>query len=569
MRYLALACDYDGTLALHGVMTDQTRAALRRFRASGRRLILVTGRELDDLMRVCPDLAIFDRVVAENGAVLHDPHTRETRDLAPPAPEEFVAELRARGVSPLSVGRVIVATWEPNESLVLEAIRDLQLELQVIFNKGAVMVLPSGTNKASGLRAQLDELDLSLHNVVGIGDAENDHTFLCACECAAAVSNALPALKERMDLVTEGDHGQGVVELIDRILATDLAELDPLLERHHLRVGRDEAGREVRVSPYGETMLIAGASGAGKSTITTAILEALWDAHYQFCVVDPEGDYQELANAVALRGSDERALAEEAVQVLASVDQNLVLNLVDLRLQERPGFFQRILPILLELRARTGRPHWVIIDEAHHLMPADWQPVAQVLPGVLGSVLMITVHPEHMAAAVRERMRTLIALGDHVEAVAAAFAGGREQLDVHPPPRPKGHGRWACLFRTGAPPAWIDVAPPRQERQRHRRKYAEGELGADKSFYFRGADGHLNLRTHNLAMFSQIAEGIDDETWLYHLRRRDYSQWFRESIKDEALAAIAADVEQDERLSPAESRERIRQAIEERYTSPA
>ena len=569
MRYLALACDYDGTIATRGLVDENTMSALRRFRASGRRLILVTGRELDDLTRVCPDLTIFDRVVAENGAVLHDPFTRETRNLAPPPPEALVRELTRRGVEPLSVGRVIVATWEPQETAVLHAIHELQLELQVIFNKGAVMVLPSGINKATGLRAQLEEMGLSPHNVVGVGDAENDHAFLSTCECAVAVANALPVLKERVDLVTSGDHGRGVSELIDKMLTTDLAELEPVLVRHHFTLGQDEKGDDVRLAPYGEAALIAGPSGSGKSTITTSIIESLCEADYQFCIIDPEGDYQELESAVSLRGSDGRALTEEAMQVLALPTGNLVLNLVDLGLQERPAFFQRILPQLLEHRARTGRPHWVVIDEAHHLLPLDWQPVTQILPESLGSVLMITVHPEHMAPAARELMECVIALGDDVSAVAEALTGSRTDIETAAPPPPRRSGRWACVFRPGAPPTWIAVRKPEQERQRHRRKYAEGELGPDKSFYFRGKDGRLNLRTHNLGMFSQIAEGVDDDTWLFHLRRHDYSQWFRESIRDEALAAIAADTEADEGLSASESRARIRQAIEDRYTSPA
>ena len=100
----------------------------------------------------------------------------------------------------------------------LETIRDLGLELQVIFNKGAVMVLPAGVNKASGLVAALDELGLSPHNVVGVGDAENDHAFLAACECAVAVANALPTIKERADHVTAGEDGDGVRELIDALI---------------------------------------------------------------------------------------------------------------------------------------------------------------------------------------------------------------------------------------------------------------------------------------------------------------------------------------------------------------
>src|SRR5262249_21100045 len=137
-------------------------------------------------------------------------------------PSSFVEELRRRKVNPFSVGRSIVATWEPNEKIVLDAIRDLGLELQIIFNKGAVMVLPAGINKASGLAAALTRLKLSPLNVVGIGDAENDHAFLRACGCAVAVSNALPLVKADADIVTSEPRGAGVVATMRRILDGDL-----------------------------------------------------------------------------------------------------------------------------------------------------------------------------------------------------------------------------------------------------------------------------------------------------------------------------------------------------------
>jgi hydroxymethylpyrimidine pyrophosphatase-like HAD family hydrolase len=238
MRYLALACDYDGTLAAHGVMDDATVDALRRVRASGRALLLVTGRRLAELVDFVPHLDVFDRVVAENGGVLYRPATGEQVALAEPPPEAFVQALEAEGVTPLLIGTTIVATWQPHETTVLETIRDLGLELQVIFNKGAVMVLPSGVNKASGLDAALAELELSPHNAVGIGDAENDHAFLSRCECAVAVANALPALRDRCDWVTQSDYGAGVVELIDALLADDLSALAGRLTRHHLLLGR-------------------------------------------------------------------------------------------------------------------------------------------------------------------------------------------------------------------------------------------------------------------------------------------------------------------------------------------
>ena len=187
---------------------------------------MVTGRELPDLKRVCPMLDRFEWVVAENGALLHRPSTDETRLLCESASAPLVESLRRTEI-PLSVGEAIVATVEPHEVVVLEEIKRLGLELQVIFNKGAVMVLPSGVNKATGLTALLAEAKLSPDEVVAVGDAENDHAFLGACGMGVAVANALPMLKERADFVTNGARGDGVAELIGMILADDLASIRP------------------------------------------------------------------------------------------------------------------------------------------------------------------------------------------------------------------------------------------------------------------------------------------------------------------------------------------------------
>jgi HAD superfamily hydrolase (TIGR01484 family) len=218
MTIRTLATDYDGTIATHGTVDADTLAALRRLRDAGCTLLLVTGRELPQLKEVFPDLPLFHGVVAENGALLYWPDTGKERPLCDPPEEVFVRTLKERGVTPLSVGRVIVATYEPHETTVLATIRDLGLERQVIFNKGAVMVLPSGVNKASGLTCALEELDIEPSDVAGVGDAENDHALLQLCGVGAAVANALPALKDHADLVLSRTHGAGVTELIERIL---------------------------------------------------------------------------------------------------------------------------------------------------------------------------------------------------------------------------------------------------------------------------------------------------------------------------------------------------------------
>jgi hydroxymethylpyrimidine pyrophosphatase-like HAD family hydrolase len=567
MRYLALACDYDGTLAHDGKVDAPTLAALERLLATGRKLVLVTGREMDDLQSTFSELRLFAWVVAENGALLYEPATRRERPLAPPPPESFVRALRERGVAPVSVGRTIVATWRPHETAVLEAIRDQGLELQVIFNKDAVMVLPSGVNKASGLRAALAEMGLSPHEVVGVGDAENDHAFLSLCECAVAVANALPAVKERADWVTRGDHGAGVAELIDALVEDDLARLEGRLSRHHLLLGSTEESEEVYLRPYDVSLLIAGPSGSGKSTAAEGFLEQLTEQGYQFCIVDPEGDYENFPGAVTV-GGKQGPTVEEVLQLLSTAHENCVVNLIGLPLADRPSFFLSLLPGLLEMRARTGRPHWLVVDEAHHLLPASWGPGPLVLPRDLKRALFITVHPDQVSADALAGVDAVLAIGQGPEETVGRFA---EAAGLSPPklgPVNLEDGESLFWEKGGAAPRRLRLVPSRTEHRRHTRKYAVGELPPDRSFYFRGPEGRLNLRAQNLVLFVQLAAGVDDETWLYHLQEGDYSRWFREVIKDEALAAEAERVERAG-LSAAQSRARIKEAIEREYTLPA
>ncbi|HET9991328.1 MAG TPA: HAD family hydrolase, partial [Kofleriaceae bacterium] len=268
MRYHALAADFDGTLAHHGRIADATWQALRELKASGRKVVMVTGRELDELLALLEDVEVFDRIVAENGALVYDPATKQIRALAAAPPPAFTDELRARGVERVAIGRVIVATWEPYQDTVLSVIHDHGLELQVIFNKGAVMILPPGINKAAGLRAALVELELSVHDVVAAGDAENDHAMLAACECGVAVANAVPSLRAAADLVTRGDHGIGVAELVRRLLDDDLAGV---AVRHRVLFAKRDGGA-LLFDPCDSATLVCGTSGSGKSTFTTGLL---------------------------------------------------------------------------------------------------------------------------------------------------------------------------------------------------------------------------------------------------------------------------------------------------------
>jgi HAD superfamily hydrolase (TIGR01484 family) len=564
MHHLALATDYDGTIAHDGIVPEATVAALQRLRKGARRLILVTGRELPDLQRAMPALDLFDLVVVENGAVLYDPANHEEHILADPPPAEFVARLRALGVDPLSVGRVIVASWEPNEAKVLAAIRELQLDLQITFNKGAVMVLPVGVSKASGLMAALKRLGLSPINCVGVGDAENDLAFLDQCGLSVAVANALPSVKERAALVTDASRGAGVAELVDRILATDLAELDT--GRGRLALAMDDKDEPLLYAPQRESLLLTGESGGGKSTLTLGLLERFTAAGFQWCILDPEGDYEDLEGSVSVGTSESAPEPEQILDLIRKTGQGVVAAMLAVRLPDRPAFLARLLPELLALRATIGRPHIFGFDEAHHMLSREWDPGGAAVPADLEGFVFVTTNPEQVSPRVIDCVDRLLVVGNNTAKSVEAFCRRRSiavpgvvtepglgevlELDL----APQQVHKWRAIPATGT-------------RRRHRRKYAEGRLGEDVSFWFKGPEGKLNLRAHNLTLFVEMADGVDAATWEWHRQRGDYSRWLRDCVKDAELAEEVAQIEESP-TAASEARPQMRTAIERRYTAP-
>ena len=276
------------------------------------------------------------------------------------------------------------------------------------------------------------------------------------------------------------------------------------LRRQRIEVGATADGAAVHLSPHGGSVLLAGTSGIGKSTLATALTERFVEQGFQFCVLDPEGDYEELEDVVVVGDADSPPSTREIFDLLSKPSNNVVVNMVGLKTDERPDYFAKLLPELAEMRDRTGRPHWLVIDEAHHLMPAarDGAPFAKAL----SAAILITVHPDLVSPDVLKNVGTVMALGPEADKVIASFCaaiGEDVPAGVAPPPENQ------VLFwdrSSGAPATSISVEGPRQTRKRHKRKYAEGDLG-DSSFYFRGPDGALKLKAQNLMMFLHIAEG--------------------------------------------------------------
>jgi hypothetical protein len=337
------------------------------------------------------------------------------------------------------------------------------------------------------------------------------------------------------------------------------------LTRHHILLGSRRDGAEFTLSPYGGNVLVAGSSGSGKSTLATGILERLQERGYQFCIIDPEGDYETFEGAVALGTGEHPPTDAEVLHLLEKPDVNAVVNLIGLAIPDRPAFLAGLMPRLQDLRNKTGRPHWIVIDEAHHLLPAEGDQNTQKL----SSMLYITVHPDQVSKAVLHDIDVALVLGKDPEETLRLFA--KERSESLPSSSGALEDGEALVWRprVDEPPFPLRIAPSKLERRRHRRKYAEGELPEERSFYFRGPEGKLNLRAQNLMLFMQMAEGVDDATWLHHLQQGDYARWFRDKIKDEELADAAAGIERQAGLSPQESRQLIKAAIEKQYTSPA
>jgi hypothetical protein len=241
------------------------------------------------------------------------------------------------------------------------------------------------------------------------------------------------------------------------------------------------------------------------------------------------------------------------------------VNLLGIEVSERPAYFSKLMGQISGLRAATGRPHWLILDEAHHLMPNTQDIEHTSLPKNLASAIFVTTRPRNLAEAALHSVGLVLGVGDEAAEVLAEFASVTQKPVPAETSLPENDAILVWNPIGMHAPLAVTVGTAKRTHRRHTRKYAEGRLGEDKSFYFRGSTGALNLRAYNLATFLQLAAGVDDATWLYHLKRGDYTAWLREAIKDEALAAEVQRSESDgDAMS---SREQVANAIKRKYAA--
>ena len=369
MKLGAIALDYDGTIATHGVMHPEMRSAIGAARDAGIAVILATGRRLADLKQVAGDLGCFDVIVAENGAVLDFPlRGRHVLLGHPPAPA-FVDELGRRGMV-FQAGECLVEADAGTSGTIIDVIHALQQPLVLTFNRGRVMVLPQAIGKSTGLREALTTLRISMHNAIAIGDAENDHDLLDACEVGTAVEWGSPALLAVADDVIRGAGPEAVAGYVREM--TRRGELSVAqMGRRRILLGHQHDGEAVSLAVRGRPVVIAGEPGTGKSWLAGLMCEQLILQGYSLCVIDPEGDYaslEALPNVVVLGGDDPPPRARELTRALRHPDISVVIDLSKMRHRDKLQYLDPLMDLLMRLRRQTGLPHRIVADEAHYLL---------------------------------------------------------------------------------------------------------------------------------------------------------------------------------------------------------
>lgn len=556
MKLSVLAIDYDGTIAVDGILDPGVRAALAMARERGLAVVLVTGRIVADLERVLGGEGggraeaerLFDAIVAENGAVVHFPQSERSLDLGHAPPLAFVSELRHRGV-PFLAGDCVVETDADRGPVLLSVLRELELPLCLLFNRGRVMVLPQGISKATGLREALRALRLSPHNALALGDAENDHELLDACEVGVAVAWGSPVLQSAADEVLPGG-GPAAVAGFVRTLAKE-PDLEPhRIGRRRLRLGVAPDGSPCELAVRGRNVLIAGDTRSGKSWIAGVLGEQLVLQHYCVCVIDPEGEYaalQVLPSVVVFDACPRPPSMDDLVRTLRYPDVSVVVDLSGLPAEQKGATVRQLLLRLRDLRRSTGLPHRIVVDEAHDFLRDDT--AAEVLDLARGGYTLVTWHVSWLAPSVLRSAEAVLVTRASDPAEARA---------LH---RRWGHG-WAeedwvrtlgelplaeAVLLPGAPESGdrmvrFRVAPRMTEHVRHRRKYQSATVAPEHAFVFTNADGGgTGPIAHNIGeLVAALRDGVD---LTGHLRRGDLSHWLRSVMSDDQVAADVAVLE--------------------------
>jgi hydroxymethylpyrimidine pyrophosphatase-like HAD family hydrolase len=571
MKFRVLALDYDGTIAQDGVLNPDIRAAVAEVRACGTVVLIVTGRTISDLKRVVGDLNFVDAIVAENGAVLEFPG-RYSRLIGAAPPAAFLDALSRRRIE-IQTGQCIVEADGRFASQILEVVRALELPLVLLFNRSRLMILPQGVSKSVGLHHALNALHLSSHNAIAIGDAENDHDLLAACELGVAVGWGSAALKKVADQVLEGG-GPAAVAGFMRQTCHEMRLPPSRIGRYRVELGTGEDGGPIALSIRGRNVLVSGDPRSGKSWVTGLACEKMILQGYCVCVIDPEGDYrtlEALPGVVVLGGEGPPPQLPDLARTLRHPEMSVVIDLSHVSDKEKIDYLHSLLPMLAAIRRSTGLPHRIVVDEAHYFLHD--RNANQLLDLSLGAYTLVTYRVSDLNDELRKRIEAAIVTrttdSHEVEALAAmtgyvgaaaewaSLLGGLSMNEaVLLPGTEEAEGKLARF----------ELVPRITSHVRHKAKYLDVQLLEDQAFVFTQNSRAWGPPARTLEEFVNMVKRCPGAILEGHVHRADFSRWIAEVFHDRALAASIRKAEQRYRLGHTDDlSDSLAAAIRERY----
>jgi len=571
MKFGVLALDYDGTIARDGVLDPDVKAAIIEARGRGIVVLIVTGRILSELRQMAGDLKFVDAVVAENGAVLAFPNA-QSKLIGHLPSQVFFDELRRRGIE-FKAGQCIVEADAATAPRILAVIRELELPLAMLFNRSRLMLLPQAISKGTGLREALNTLRLSVHNAIAIGDAENDHDLLAACETAVAVGWGSAALQKEADEIVHGDGPRAVAAYIRQVAKeTRLPHDRP--GRHRINLGMAEDGCPVAIAVHGRNILVVGEPQSGKSWVTGLGCEHMILQGYCVCVIDPEGDYsglESLPGVVVLGGEGPAPDIPDVARALRHFDMSVIVDLSRIPYEEKVSYLKALLPMLASLRQNTGLPHRIVVDEAHYFLHEP--NVKQLLDLELGAYTLVTYRPSDLHPDLRRGIEVVVAKRlTHPQEVQTLLTMVKNR-NVEP--------EWTTLLGKlptneaallpGAEEAAgrlrrFTLLPRLTPHVRHRTKYFDVQLAGGQEFVFTDNGKPIGAPARSLKEFVSLLASTPVTSLGEHARRGDFSRWIANVFHDNRLASDVRKIEQRYRLGHLDDvRQPMATLIQERY----
>lgn len=556
MHLNILALDLDGTIAENDVVKDETWATLCKAKEAGFTLILVTGRRMSEWSKIRPFEEICAAIVAEDGAAIYFPRNEAMMLPFGKIAPEVIKKLEARNI-PMERGLAIAATWRPHDRDVLEVLSNTSYAATIEYNKGAVMVLPPGATKGTGLLTALNELGFSPHNVVAFGDAENDRSLFEQAELAVAVANTAPEIKAIADVVLPDTNGKGVSILVENLMAGNIPP-HSVRSKHMISLGKQTDDLPAIISPF--TLIdgnlgVFGESGSGKSWIAGMLAEKLLQMEYQICIIDPEGDHRGIRafpHTLLLGGDNTPPPSVTDVIVLMEYSSiSLILDLSLYSMSEQTQYVSDLMHALCSLRQRRGKPHWFLIDEVHYFCQHDDDPLTKLFYKYMqqGGLGLVSYRPSLIAPSllkiVGNWLLTRIKNTSEQE-VLRKYMGEQKcsNRNLEQIASLSSKEAYLCLGNTvqkNPPEAGVielETTKRLVTHVRHLHKYLRAPLPRDKQFHFLIEDGDYKgpRAAASLWEFSEVLYKLPAKTIQYHLERKDFERWLTETLHDPELA---------------------------------